>query len=186
MEDILSSLATYGYIVLFLYSLGGGFVALAAAGVLSFAGKMDLTTSIIVATLANFIGDTILFYLGRYNKRDIYGYLKKHRRKLAFSHILIKRHGSKVIIFQKFVYGIKTLIPLAIGVTKYPFGQFTLYNAGASILWGLGVGLAGYSGGELVMRFIGYSSEHPYLPPIIILGLIGGLWWYMSQVTKKR
>jgi len=186
LEDILSSLATYGYIVVFLYSLGGGFVALAAAGVLAYAGKMDLTTAIVVATLANFIGDTILFYLGRYNKHDIYGYLKKHRRKLAFSHILIKRHGSKVIVFQKFVYGIKTLVPLAIGVTKYPFGKFTVYNAGSSILWGVSVGSAGYFGGEMVMRLVGYSSEHPYLPPMIILTLIGTLWWYMNHVTRKR
>ncbi|HHH72356.1 MAG TPA: DedA family protein, partial [Sulfuricurvum sp.] len=32
MEDMFSNLATYGYIALFLYSLGGGFVGLMAAG----------------------------------------------------------------------------------------------------------------------------------------------------------
>ena len=56
-----SSLSTYGYIGLFLYSLGGGFVGLLAAGVLSYAGKMDLGTSIAVAFFANFLGDMLLF-----------------------------------------------------------------------------------------------------------------------------
>jgi len=42
MEETFSNLETYGYIGLFLYSLGGGFVALLGAGVLSFLGKMDL------------------------------------------------------------------------------------------------------------------------------------------------
>ena len=49
MQDIINSISTYGYVVLFFYSLGGGMVALIAAGILSFAGKMDITLSIIVA-----------------------------------------------------------------------------------------------------------------------------------------
>ena len=80
---MLSNLATYGYIVLFLHSLGGGFVALMAAGVLSYMGKMDIATSIAVAFTANFIGDALLFYMGRYHKSDVMTYLHKHKRKLA-------------------------------------------------------------------------------------------------------
>ena len=53
MEDTFSNLATYGYIGLFLYSLGGGFVALVGAGVLSYMGKMDIGTAIAVAFVAN-------------------------------------------------------------------------------------------------------------------------------------
>ena len=90
-------------------------VALIAAGVLSYSGQMDLSFSIAVAFTANAIGDTALFYLSRYNKAQMMPYLKKHRRKLALSHLLMKKYGDKIIFFQKFVYGIKTLIPIAIG-----------------------------------------------------------------------
>ena len=65
MEDTFSDLATYGYIGLFLYSFGGGFVALIGAGVLSFMGKMDITTSIAIAFTANALGDIALFYMAR-------------------------------------------------------------------------------------------------------------------------
>ena len=40
MEDMLTNLETYGYIVLFLYSFGGGFIALMGAGVLSYTGHI--------------------------------------------------------------------------------------------------------------------------------------------------
>jgi len=76
MQDIINSLSTYGYIILFLYTLGGGMVAIIAAGVLSYAGKMDLSISITVAAVSNAIGDTLLFYLSRYNKGAIMPYLK--------------------------------------------------------------------------------------------------------------
>ena len=57
MQDIINLLSTYGYIILFLYTLGGGMVAIIVAGVLSYAGKMDLSISITVAALSNAIGD---------------------------------------------------------------------------------------------------------------------------------
>ena len=126
MEDIINSLSTYGYIILFLYSLGGGMVAIIAAGILSYAGKMDLNTSIAVAFVANALGDSLLFYMSRYNKAQMMPYLKKHKRKLALSHILMKRYGDKIIFFQKFVYGIKTLIPIGIGMTKYSAIKFNI------------------------------------------------------------
>ena len=76
MQDIINSVSTYGYIVLFFYSLGGGMVALIAAGILSFAGKMDITLSIIVAAVANTIGDTLIFYVARFNKNSLMPYIK--------------------------------------------------------------------------------------------------------------
>jgi len=91
MEDTFSNLATYGYIGLFLYSLGGGFVAIVGAGVLSFMGKMDLTTSMIIAFSANAIGDVMLFYMARYQKSTMMEGLRKHRRKLALSHVMMKK-----------------------------------------------------------------------------------------------
>ena len=185
MEDMLTNLATYGYIVLFLYSLGGGFVALMAAGVLSFAGKMDLATSIAIAFFANFIGDMLLFYMGRYHKGDVMGYMHKHRRKLALSHLLMKKYGSWIIIMQKYVYGIKTLIPLAIGLTKYDFTRFTLLNLVAAAIWAVSVGFGSYLAGDVLTRAYGVIAERPYIAPIILFSMVGLLWFYMSRATKK-
>ena len=77
MDDMLNNLSTYGYAVVFLYSLGGGMVALIGAGVLSFMGKMDLSIAIAIAFAANFIGDSLLLYMSRYHKREMMEYFKK-------------------------------------------------------------------------------------------------------------
>jgi membrane protein DedA with SNARE-associated domain len=185
MEDMLSNLETYGYVVLFLYSFGGGFVALMGAGVLSYTGHMDLTTSILVAFVANFIGDMVLFYMGRYNKKDVMAYLHKHKRKLALSHILMKKHGSWVIFLQKYVYGIKTLIPLAIGITKYDLKKFAVLNFFASAIWALVIGIGSYMAGEAIKSAYEFIADRPYLAPVILLSIIGLIWWYLSAKTKK-
>jgi len=183
---MLNNLATYGYIVLFFYSLGGGFVALMAAGVLSYAGKMDLSASIAIAFVANFIGDALLFYMGRYHKSQVMNYLHHHKRKLALSHLLMKKHGSWIIIIQKYVYGIKTLIPIAIGLTKYSFVHFNILNAVAAALWAVSIGYGSYLAGDALTAAYTFIAERPYIAPVILFLIIGLLWLYMSKATQKR
>jgi membrane protein DedA with SNARE-associated domain len=186
MEDIFSNLATYGYIGLFLYSLGGGFIALVGAGVLSFLGKMDLTLSITIAFMANALGDIMLVYLARYQKTMMMEGLRKHRRKLALSHILMKKYGSWIILIQKFVYGIKTLIPIAIGLTKYDIKKFAILNVLSSGVWALTFGLGSFYFGKVLTEFAKTVADKPWIAPIILVVFVGALWLYMTQATKKK
>ncbi len=186
MEDIINSLSTYGYIILFLYSFGGGMVAIIAAGVLSYAGKMDLTTSIVVAAFANMLGSSFLFYMGRYNKQTLMPYLKSHRRKLALSHIFMKKYGDKIILIQKFIYGLKTLVPMTIGLTKYPQTKFYILNVISAIIWAVSLGIGSYVAGEILIKIAGYFSENTFLAPIILLSILGLIWLYLQQATKKK
>lgn len=185
MQEILDSLSTYGYIILFLYSLGGGMIAIIAAGVLSYAGKMDLGLSIIIAAVANALGDTLLFYLSRYNKSAFLPYLKAHRRKLAYSHILMKRYGEKIIFFKKFIYGLKTLIPVAIGLTGYSFYKFSVINAVSAVLWAIILGILSYLAGDIFIKASEYISAHGYILPIAMIALLAGLYYFLQQNTKK-
>ncbi|PHR57064.1 MAG: hypothetical protein COA44_06645 [Arcobacter sp.] len=186
MDDMLNNLETYGYVVLFLYSFGGGFVALMGAGVLSYTGHMDLTTSILVAFVANFIGDMVLFYMGRYNKKEVMVYMHKHKRKLALSHILMKKHGSWVVFLQKYVYGIKTLIPLAIGITKYDLKKFAILNLIAAALWSVVIGFGSFMAGEAIRSAYEVVAQKPWIAPLVLLSIISVIWWYLSVKTRKK
>jgi membrane protein DedA with SNARE-associated domain len=155
LEDILKNLTTYGYIILAFYSFGGGMLALAGAGILSALGKMDIGTSIAVATVSNFIGDNFLFYLSQTNKKDVLKYLRKHRRKIAYTNLLMRRFGWLVVFIQKYIYGVKTLVPIVMGLSRFDIGKFTFLNFFASILWGLVVGLGSYYFSTVVRGWLG-------------------------------
>lgn len=186
MEDLLNSLSTYGYIILFLYSFGGGFFALVAAGALSYMGKMDITTSILIASVSNYIGDMFLFYMARYNKQFTEPYMKNHRRKFALSHVLIKKYGDLVIFIQKYIYGVKTLVPIAFGLSKYSFVKFGILNIPASLLFSLFFGLLSYYGGAQIINAFGYIKSNPIIMPIVLVVFGSLIWWYFSAVTKKK
>lgn len=186
MEDTFGNLATYGYIGLFLYSLGGGFMALVGAGVLSFMGDMDLSLSITIAFIANALGDTMLFYMARHQKSMMMEGLRKHRRKLALSHVMMKKYGSWIILLQKFVYGVKTLIPIAIGLTKYDFKKFAVLNIASAAVWALAFGLGSYYSGSFLVELADIIGNKPWIAPIILVVLGSSLWLFIKKATKKK
>jgi len=186
MEDTFSNLATYGYIGLFLYSLGGGFIALIAGGVLSYMGKMDLTLVLLVAFLANGLGGVLLFYMARYQKSVMMEGLRKHRRKLALAHIMMKKYGSWIILIQKFIYGIKTLVPIAIGLTKYDFKKFVILNFLSAGVWTLVIGFGSYYSGNALIKVAEFIGEKPWIAPLALIIFGGTLWFYMTQATKRK
>lgn len=169
----------WGYIALFLYSFGGGFVGLAIAGVLSFTGDLNLYVSIIVAASSNFVGDQFLFYMARSNKAYAKDTMKKYGRKVALAHIWMRKYGSTVVFLQKYVYGIKTLIPLAMGLTKYSFQKFTIYNFVAAFLWAGVVGYASFMLGEALLT---YAEEYKYYGVAVILLVVFGVSYYVKRI----
>jgi len=47
----------------------------------------------------------------------------------------MRKYGVWAIFIQKFLYGIKTLVPISMGLSKYDFRKFGFYNIFASILF---------------------------------------------------
>lgn len=186
MEEIIAKLSSYGYIILFLYSLGGGMVALIAAGILSYKGILSLEVSIAVAALANFAGDMLLVYLSRFNKQAIMPYIKQHRRKLALAHLLMKKYGDKIIIIKKFIYGVRTVVSIAVGFTKYSMLKFGIINFFAALIWALCIGYGSFYAGSYIEKAATFAGENSWFAPVILVVFLGSVLLYMNMATKKK
>ncbi|AXX91933.1 hypothetical protein CPU12_06340 [Malaciobacter molluscorum LMG 25693] len=175
MEDLIRD---WGYIALFAYSFGGGFVGLVFAGVLSYTGDLNIYISMLVAGISNFLGDQFLFTLARKNKFYAKDMMKKYGRKVALAHLMMRKYGSLVVFIQKYIYGIKTLIPLAMGITKYSSGKFIIYNIFATTLWSLVVGYASYTAGQYILSS---ADEFKYIG----LGIVAVILLLVSYFFRK-
>lgn len=185
MQGIIDSLEQWGYVLLFLYSFGGGYVGLITAGVMSALDKMDLCISIFVACAGNTLGSSLLAYLARYQKKDMMQYMQKHRRKIALSQLWLKKYSSWLIFFSKYLYGIKTLVPLAIGFSRFNLKKFLMFNLIACVIWAIIVGLCGYYASSGIIMLLEKIDAHSYLMPIVLLVLGMILYIIITQVSKK-
>ncbi|MCD6654407.1 MAG: DedA family protein [Sulfurovum sp.] len=186
MESTLTSLETWGYLAIAFFSFGGSLVVVAAAGILSYLGKMDLATALAVAAVSNFMGDNFLFYLGKYQKKQVRPYFAKHKRKIALATLIMRKYGILAIFIQKFIYGIKTLIPLSMALAKYDFKKFVFFNIFASIVFVSVIGVGSYYSSEMFMAFFDKIKANPWMMPMIIFGIIGIIWYAMERMTKKK
>ena len=180
-----SSLETWGYFAVAFFSFGGSLFIVAAAGVFSFMGHMDLTTALTVAMVANFMGDNFLFYLGKYHKKDIRPYFAKHKRKIALATLIMRKYGVLAIFIQKFLYGVKTLVPISMALSKFDFKKFAFFNFFATIVFVLTIGLSAYYASEPIIRFFTIIQAKPWIAPVAMLAVLGILWYTMRHFTKK-
>lgn len=180
-----SSLETWGYLAIAFFSFGGSFVIVAAAGVFAYLGKIDLTTALIVATFFNFLGDNFLFYLGRYQKKEIQKYITKHRRKLAITTLIMRKYGNIAVFIQKFIYGVKTLIPIVMGLGKYDFKKFIILNIFASTIFVLTIGLSAYYFSDFIINLFNIIKSKPYIAPILLIAIGYLVWIYLEKLEKK-
>lgn len=189
MTETIANLQNYGYLILFVYSLGGGMVGILAAGVLSFlsqnSGAFDLRVCIALAFVANTLGSTLLFVLGRYYKRELMPHFRRHRRKLALAQLKMRQHGTSLIIVQKFIYGLKTFIPIAAGFARFPLLRFIVLNTLATALWAIVLGYIGFAFGHIIVPAFDKIAEFPYLVPLFLLVLIALIYLYLSRFSRK-
>ena len=148
METIIQD---WGYLALFLYSFGGGMIGLAVASIFAFSGDLNIYYVIIVAFISNLLGDQFLFTIARNNKDYAKDMMQKHKRKIALSILMMRKYGSLVVFVQKYLYGIKTLIPLVMGLSKYNSKKFLILNILSSAIWAVLVGSLAYFMGQIVL-----------------------------------
>lgn len=173
MEELfLEWLKEYGYIVLFVWSILEGELGLIMAGIMSHTGDMFLPIALFVGALGGFVGDQIYFYIGRFNKRYIHRQLVTHRRKFAIAHLLIKKYGWPIIFVQRYMIGMRTAIPMAIGLTKYSAKKFAFINFISALFWASITIIPAYYYGAEILKVLQWIKAHWYFAvPIIVLAL---------------
>lgn len=184
-EFFINAIKEYGYFILFIWSILEGELGLIMAGMLCHTGDMFLPVAIFVAGLGGFVGDQIYYYIGRYNKKFIYSRLEKQRRKFAMAHLLLHKYGWPIIFVQRYLYGLRTILPMSIGVSGYSPRKFAIINFFSALVWAaITINLAYFFGEELI-SLLKIAKEHAYvaLPFAIIIG--GGIYYYLHKATQK-
>jgi membrane protein DedA with SNARE-associated domain len=187
MTDILLELMKeYSYIILYLWSILEGETGLLMAGIFSHIGDMNIYLSIFIAGLGGFTGDTIYFSIGRYNKRYVHKKLKGQRRKFALAHLLLKKYGWPIIFIQRYLYGLRTIIPISIGLTGYDAKLFAIINLFSAWAWAAITILPAWYFGEEILQMLAVAKQYWYIALPFGASIAGGIYWFFHTKTQKK
>ncbi|MGZ5052463.1 MAG: DedA family protein [Methylobacter sp.] len=185
MEELfIGWLKEYGYVVLFLWSILEGEMGLIMGGIMTHTGDMQYFLTVFIAGLGGFTGDQIYFYIGRFNKGLIQRKLHTQRRKFAIAHLLLKKYGWPIIFAQRYMYGLRTVIPMSIGITKYSAQKFAFINLLSAWVWAAITVTPAYIYGEEILNLLAYAKEHWYFALPIAGSFLYGVYTYFHKLEQ--
>lgn len=141
----------WGTLLIVLIESGVLFPVLPGESLLFTAGllhdKLDLhLPALILGTVAAaFVGAQIGYFLGaKWGRR----FFKPDARILKTAHLEKAEHyftdyGGRSLVIGRFIPFVRTFIPLAAGIARYPYTRFVFFNTLGALLWGAGFLLVG-------------------------------------------
>ena len=176
----------HGYVILFAWSILEGEMGLIMGGLLCHTGDMWLPFAIFIAGLGGFVGDQIYFYIGRYNKSYVHKNFKGQRRKFALAHLLLKKDGWPIIFVQRYMYGMRTVIPISIGLTRYSAKMFAFINLLSAWAWAAMTIVPVWYFGDEILKVLEIAKEYWYVAVPFGILIAVSILYYFSTATKKE
>jgi membrane protein DedA with SNARE-associated domain len=175
----------HGYIILFAWSILEGEMGLIMGGILSHTGDMNVYWAIFIAGLGGFVGDQIYFYVGRFNKGFIQRKLHRQRRKFAIAHLLLKKYGWPIIFVQRYMYGLRTVIPMSIGITKYSGKKFAFINLISAWAWAAITIVPAYLLGEEILKLLAWAKAHWYFALPLAGAFLYSIYYTFNRIENQ-
>src|SRR3984885_15957111 len=185
MPDIVSIIAKYGYVSLcgapLMEAIGlpvPGALALLAAGTAAASGALQPALAFGVAIGAMLIGDTTLYFAGRYSGWSLLGFLcglsLSPEVCILRSAKWFYKRGRTTLLFSKFLPGVNTMAPPLAGSMHMRASQFLRFDLGGVMLYTLAYGGLGYLFRD-VFRMIagGLQAFSRAVAWVILIGVIG-------------
>ncbi|MGH8418139.1 MAG: DedA family protein [Pseudomonas sp.] len=178
-------LQEFGYFALFLGTFFEGETILVLAGFLAFRGYMDINLVVVVAFFGSYAGDQLWYFMGRKHGRKLLA--RRPRWQLLGDRALehIRRHPDIWVLSFRFVYGLRTVMPVAIGLSGYPPGRYLLLNGIGAAVWAAALGAAAYKFGAVLEGLLGNVKKYE----LWVLGallVIGGVLWIWRRIKNAR
>lgn len=173
----------YGYLLIFVITFFEGESVLIIAGILAHQGFLNIELSILSAFLGSTIGDQLFFHLARQEGYDFVKKFKYISSVLPRAEKLVKRHGTYVVLFSRYIYGLRTALIVMCGLGKMPSLKFSVFNAVAGLIWAVSYGFLGYFFSEAIGAIAGLKRiEFIIVAAIAITALV---YWIVRIARSK-
>jgi len=152
---------------------------------------MNIYITIIVASLAAYIGTLPFYFIGRWGKNGVDKFLRKFGKYLFIpvsdldkGYRAFDKYGNGIVFFGRLIPIVRTVISFPAGVAKMNFGIFSLYTFLGSLLWSSILAFSGFLLGENWDVVGGYVSK--YEKAIYVLFIILAVVYLVRGIYKVK
>jgi membrane-associated protein len=183
-EEVVNGSAALTYLTVFalvfcdaIVPIFPGETTLNTASVLASQGTLELAPVIVAGALGAILGDSALYWIARTGPTRLKARLDASSQKderVAKGLALLGRSGPLLIVFGRFVPGVRFAVNVSMGLTEYPYRRFLGYSAIGGTLWATYTCLLAYRVGSALEDFPVASIV---VSGVITTVLIGVVYW---------
>lgn len=183
--DMVELLRQYGYCVILLWTFLEGETIVVMAGV--FSGKIGLEPWMIAlcAFIGSFLSDQLMFSLGRFRGEKVLSYFPRLAVNVGRTGKLIKKYETILILGFRFVYGVRNVTPVLLGISHVSYKKFFFLNFLGALIWAISFTFGGVYLGKAFLVLVGHVGLGLFL--LLLLGLtLGALWFFLRWYYAKK
>lgn len=174
----------YGYLAVLIGTFLEGETILILAGFAAHRGYLQLPWIIAAAFAGTLFGDQLFFFLGRRHSEFLLKRKPHWRPRVKRVQELINNYRMLIIISFRFLYGLRTVTPFALGMSQVPLRLFVPLNVLGALIWAVVIGVAGYLFGQTLELFLGNLKRYELA---VLLGLaMAGLLFWLIHFRRSR
>jgi membrane protein DedA with SNARE-associated domain len=181
-------LQRFGYLTVFLGTLLEGETVMLMAGFAAHQGYLQLPFVIASSFAGGLLGDQCLFTLGRLRGPRLLARFPSLNAPAARTSHLLERHETAIILGIRFMYGLRTAGPIAIGMSRVAPARFLALNTLGAAVWATLFSAIGFAFGHGAERVLGTvrDYEKDALIGLAVLGCVVGVVHWMRRSREQR
>ena len=159
----------YGYWLMAFGALIEGETFLLAGGIAASQGYLHLPGLILLALVGSTVHDHFFYVLGHFGGRRLLHRFKSLEEKSKRGLVLVDKYGIGLILALRFLYGLRTVLPVLLGMSPIKYYKFLIFDVIGGVLWSGFFVLGGYFFGKALAEII---KEIDYYESKIWMGLV--------------
>lgn len=175
----------YGYVVIAVGTFFEGETVLVLGGLAAQLGYLELPWVIASAFGGTVCGDQLYFFIGRYHGRGMLAKRPQWQRRSKRVFDILHRHQNWFLIGFRFLYGLRTVTPFAVGMSQVSAVRFVLLNIFSAAVWAIAIGTLGYVFGSAIQAVIG-DIKHYELTIMLSIAAAAAMAWAVSTWRRRR
>ncbi len=185
-SDPIVLLQTYGYWALLIGTFLEGETIVIIAGLLAQQGYLEPWLIALCAFVGSCSSDQIMFALGRWKGLAIIQRFPKLERNVCKATNLLARYETALILGFRFLYGVRNVTPILMGVSRVNYAKFVILNLVGGAVWAVSFTAGGYFFGEVITTLLDKNPNAKYWALGGLAAIIAAFWIRRQLKARKR
>ena len=176
----------FGYPALIIGLLFEGETMLILGVFMAHRGYLNLPLVIMIGGIVAFTSDQFFFWMGRTKGSQFLENRPAWKLHVEKAKSLLGWNTNLLFLGIRFIYGLRTVLPFVIGMSKFDPKKFAILDFIGAFIWALSFGLAGQIFGQLMGAIFEDVKEHELVIALFIFLAGTGVWRYYLYTDKVK